>query len=147
MVTLTNHVILGPYLHCALPLVLWGFSQHPPAKYRWRSKKVLPSERGALALCHMVKPALVIVWRLSPRLESKPCSVQPACDANHVTSRRCWCLQEGCLEHALIGGVTFAFFSLSELRRRKLFWVLFWFWNKQEQQATTATYFSSTSTF
>ena len=56
--------------------------------------------------------------RLSPRLESKPYSVQPACDANHVTSRRCWRLQEGCLEH---GGVPFAFFSLSELRRRKLF--------------------------
>ena len=89
----------------------------------------------------------VVMWRLSPHLESKPCSAQPACDADHVTSRRCWRLQEGCLEHVLIGGVTFAFFSLSELRRRKLFWVLFWIWNKQQQQATTAKYFSSTSTF
>ena len=65
------------------------------------------------------------MWRLSPHLESKPCSAQPACDTNHVTSRRCWRLQEGYLEHALISGVTFAFFSLSELRRRKLFWALF----------------------
>ena len=57
---------------------------------------------------------------ISPRIEALFCA-QPACDANHVTSRRCWRLQEGCLEHALIGGVTFAFFSLSEFRRRKLF--------------------------
>ena len=45
------------------------------------------------------------VLRLSPHLESKPFSAQPACDANYVTSRRCWRLQEGCLKH---GGVIFA---------------------------------------
>ena len=106
-----------------------------------------PRGGGTPKLCPNICLLNICLWRLSPRLESKPCSAQPACDANHVTSRRCWCLQEGCLEHALIGGVTFAFFSLSELRRRKLFWVLFRFWNKQQQQATTATYFSSTSTF
>ena len=40
-----------------------GFSQHLPAKYRQRLKKFLPSERGALVLCHMVNPALVIALR------------------------------------------------------------------------------------
>ena len=34
MVTPTNHVIAGPDLHRAGPLVLWGFSQDLPAKYR-----------------------------------------------------------------------------------------------------------------
>ena len=47
MVTLTDHVIPGLDLHCAGPMALWGFSQHLPAKYRRRPKKVLTSERGA----------------------------------------------------------------------------------------------------
>ena len=49
-------LFLGRIYICTLPLVLWGFSQHLPAKYRWRLKKVLPSERGVLALCYMVNP-------------------------------------------------------------------------------------------
>ena len=40
-----------------------GFLQHLPAKYRLRPKKVLPSERGALALCLMVNPAVVNALR------------------------------------------------------------------------------------
>ena len=59
-----------------------------------------------------------------------------------MTLRRSWRLQEGCLEYALIGGVIFAFFSLSELRRRK---TIFSSLLDLGQQATTATYFSSTS--
>ena len=47
MVTLTKHVISGPDLHCAGPLVLNGFLQHLPAKYKWRSKKFLLSEAVA----------------------------------------------------------------------------------------------------
>ena len=31
---LTRMLLLGPDLHCAGPLVLWGFLQHLPAKYR-----------------------------------------------------------------------------------------------------------------
>ena len=34
MVTLTKYVIPGPDLHCAVPLALWGFLQHLPAKYK-----------------------------------------------------------------------------------------------------------------
>ena len=59
--------------------------------------------------------------RLSSHLEWKPFSAQSACDANHVTLRRCWRLQEGCEVHAPTSGVIFAFFSLSELRLRQLF--------------------------
>ena len=65
---------------------------------------------------------------------SKPCFAQPACDANHAASRRCWRLQEGCLERALICDVTVAFFSLSELRYRKLFRALFWICDSKHQQ-------------
>ena len=64
MVTLTNHVIPGPDLHCTGPQVFWGFWQHLPAKTSQRTKKVLPSDRGAMALCHVVNPALVIELRL-----------------------------------------------------------------------------------
>ena len=55
-----------------------------------------------------------------------------------MTLRCCWRLQEGCLEHALFGGVTFAFSSLSELRCRKLFLS-----SRLDsgQQATTTTFF------
>ena len=59
MDTLTKHVIPGPDLHCAGPLALWGFSQH----LKRRPKKVLLSERGALALCHIANTALVIALR------------------------------------------------------------------------------------
>ena len=34
MVTLTEHVIPGPDLHCAGPLALRGFLQHLAAKYK-----------------------------------------------------------------------------------------------------------------
>ena len=37
MVTLTSRVITRPDIHCAGLLVLWRFSQHLPAKYRWRA--------------------------------------------------------------------------------------------------------------
>ena len=63
MVTLTNHVIPGPDLHCARPLVLWDFSNIFQLNIGKDQKKVLPSERGALTLCHMVNPALVIALR------------------------------------------------------------------------------------
>ena len=62
---LINHVIPGPDLYCAKPLALKGFSQHLPAKYTvGRDQKILPSEREALALCHLVNPALVVALRL-----------------------------------------------------------------------------------
>ena len=51
-----------------------------------------------------------------------------------MTSRRCWRLREGCLEHALIGGVTFAFFSLSELRRKKNILSSLLDWDNKHQQ-------------
>ena len=54
MVTPANHVIAGQDLHRTGPLALWGFSQHLSAKYR--KKKVSPSEREALALCHRINP-------------------------------------------------------------------------------------------
>ena len=38
MVTLTQHVIPGPDLHCAGPLALGGFLQHLPAKYKCQVK-------------------------------------------------------------------------------------------------------------
>ena len=41
MVTPTNHVITGPDLHFAGPLVLWGLLQRLPAKSRRRPKKIL----------------------------------------------------------------------------------------------------------
>ena len=63
MVSLTKHAIHGPDLHCSVPLALRRFLQHLPAKYKWRPKNVLLSERGALALCHMANPALVISVR------------------------------------------------------------------------------------
>ena len=50
MVTLTKHVIPGPDLHCSGPLALSGFLQHLSAKYKRRPKKVLLSERWALAV-------------------------------------------------------------------------------------------------
>ena len=31
---LTSMLLLEPDLHCLGPLVIWGFSQHLPAKYR-----------------------------------------------------------------------------------------------------------------
>ena len=34
-------------------------------------------------------------WASTHR-KSKPCSVQPACEANHATSRRCWRLLKVC---------------------------------------------------
>ena len=39
---------------------IWGFSQDLPVKYRWRSKKVSLSERGALALCHRINPSWLL---------------------------------------------------------------------------------------
>ena len=63
MVKLTKQVIPGPDLHCARPLELKGFLQHLPAKYKIRPKKVLLSERWALALCHVANTALVIALR------------------------------------------------------------------------------------
>ena len=56
---LTKHVIHGPDLHCAGPLALEGFLQHLPGEYKRRTKKVLPSEGGALPLSHMANTALV----------------------------------------------------------------------------------------
>ena len=46
MFTPTNHVVAWPDLHRARPLALSGFSQDLPAKYRWRKRKVSPSERA-----------------------------------------------------------------------------------------------------
>ena len=63
MVTLTKHVISGPNLHCAKLLALKEFLQHLPAKCKLRPKKVLLSERWALALSHMANTALVIALR------------------------------------------------------------------------------------
>ena len=60
MVTLIKHVIPGPDLHCTRPLALRGFLQHLFAKCKRRLKKVLQSERWALAQCHMANTALVI---------------------------------------------------------------------------------------
>ena len=60
IVTLTKHDITGTDLHCAGPLALKGFLQHLPAKYKWRPMKVLLSERGTMALCHMANTALVL---------------------------------------------------------------------------------------
>ena len=71
-------------------------------------------------------------------LESKPCFAQPACDANYVTSRRCWRLQEGCLEHALIGGVTFFFFLTVRTQTQK---TILSSLLDLGQQASTATFF------
>ena len=65
MVTLTDYVTPGPDLQYTGLLALRGFSLHLPAKYKWKPKKVLPSDCGALALCHMVNPALVIPLRSS----------------------------------------------------------------------------------
>ena len=63
MVTHAKHVIPGPDLHCAGPLALKGFLQHLPAKYKCRPKKVLLSERWALALCYMANTSLDIALR------------------------------------------------------------------------------------
>ena len=62
MVTLTNYAIPGPDLHWARPLVRRGFLQHLSA-VRGDIKKVLRSERRAMALCHMVNSALVTALR------------------------------------------------------------------------------------
>ena len=37
----------GPGLYCTGSLALWKFSQHLPAKYKVKTKKVLPNERRA----------------------------------------------------------------------------------------------------
>ena len=50
VVTLTNHVIPGPDLHCARPLILWGFLQHLMPKIGEDQEKILQYERGAMAL-------------------------------------------------------------------------------------------------
>ena len=60
---LAKHVISGPDLHCAEPLALRGSLDHLPVKYKRTPKKVLLSERGALAQCHMANTALVIALR------------------------------------------------------------------------------------
>ena len=48
MITATNHVIVGPHLHCAGPLALWRFSLHLSAKW-CRPKKVLHLSAEPLA--------------------------------------------------------------------------------------------------
>ena len=44
---LLTMLLLGPALHCAEPLALWGISLHLSSKCSWRPKKVLLSERRA----------------------------------------------------------------------------------------------------
>ena len=63
IVPLTNHVIPGPDLHCALPLVLTDFRKKFLPNVGEDQRKVVPYMRGALALCHMVNLALVIALR------------------------------------------------------------------------------------
>ena len=55
---LTSMLLLGPDLHWVGTVVLWGFLQHLPAKYRQRPSYHLSTRH--LALCHMVNPAQVI---------------------------------------------------------------------------------------
>ena len=63
MVTLINYVIPGPDLNCAVPWYFGDFRNIFLPNAGEDQKKVLPSERGALALCNMVNPALVILLR------------------------------------------------------------------------------------
>ena len=63
MATPTTHVISGPDLYCAGPLVLGEF-RNILAKYRRGPKKALPSERMPIALCHLVNPSQIITLRL-----------------------------------------------------------------------------------
>ena len=46
MVTSTNHVIVGPDLHCTMPLALWRFSQHLLANIGEDQKNLTVSARG-----------------------------------------------------------------------------------------------------
>ena len=61
MVTYTNHVISGQDLHCAGPLVLRDYRNiFQPNIGEDEKKKSYHLSAGAVALCHMVNPALVI---------------------------------------------------------------------------------------
>ena len=62
MVTLTKHIIPGPDLHCARPLVLSGFLQHLPAKFSEDQKSPTICVLGPGAVPY-AKTALVIALR------------------------------------------------------------------------------------
>ena len=63
MVTLSNHVIPGPDLHCAGPWHFMDFRDIFLPNIDEDQRKDFPSERKALALCRMVNLALVIALR------------------------------------------------------------------------------------
>ena len=61
-------IVPRPKLHCAEPLALWRFWRHLPAKYRRKTKKVLPSERGAPGTVPMVNPPWLLHYVHKKRL-------------------------------------------------------------------------------
>ena len=63
MVTPTNHVIPGPDLYCAGPLVLGDYRNIFPPNIGEDQKKSYHMSAGLLALAHVVNPALVIAIR------------------------------------------------------------------------------------
>ena len=65
-----------------------------------------------------------------PHLESKPCSAQSACDANHAIPRCCWRLQEGLLRACADSERDIAFFSLTDSDGANDF--EFSFWNRDD---------------
>ena len=64
MFALTNHVIYGPDLYDAGPRALGDFCNiFLPNIGEEQKNNLIPSERGAPALCRLVNPALVIALR------------------------------------------------------------------------------------